>query len=73
MEGLRENIMNYYKRNIELVGYKGLIKKLVYINDFTEENILEVCKEYNITSIEQLKNCVLKNINTRKILQYLIN
>ena len=73
MEGLRENIMNYYKRNIELIGYKGLIKKLVCINDFTEENVLEVCKEYNILSIEQLKNCVLKNINTRKILQYLIN
>lgn len=71
MEGLRENIMSYYKRNIELIGYKGLIKKLACINNFTEENVIEVCKEYNIISIEQLKNCVLKNINTRKILQNL--
>lgn len=64
IEILHKKILNYYKNNVEISGFKGLVKKLATLEKFNEESVVKVCSEYKIYSIEELNKHVPNNINS---------
>lgn len=60
LKTIRSKVLEYYKNNSEISGFKGLVKKLACLEEFSEENVLKICKEYKIDSIESLSKHVPK-------------
>lgn len=69
LKKLRYKIYKFYINNYELSGFKGLVHDLAVLKDFTEENVLKICLNYKIYSIDMLKYYIPINSNFNLIIE----